>query len=121
MGGEQTRRRGANRNGRARGEETFRVCFDEAEAEELRDLIKDAEGDADEDVLDTAREALRLGMKRDMPEEDRVVVRLTKGEKDACRRAIDAEEGAQDREVLEEVARKVVHALEKHKLGGKTA
>lgn len=99
---------------RPRGEETYRVCFDRYEVEELRDLIHDVDGDADEDVLETAREALSLGMKRDMAQEDRIVLRLTRGEKDACRRAIDATERAEDRKVLDEVGRKIQHALEKH-------
>ena len=108
-----TRNRGGNRRG---GEETFRVAFLPYEIEELRDLLRDEEGDADEDVLDDIREALGRGTKREIDAEERLVLRLTRKEKDACRRAIDAKPEPGDDVILAECVKKTDYALAKRKV-----
>jgi hypothetical protein len=104
--------RGGNRRG---GEETYRVAFLPYEVEELRDLLRDEDGDADEDVLDDIREALGRGGKREIAPEERLVLRLTRKEKDACRRAIDDKPEPGDDVVLAECIVKTDYALAKRK------
>ncbi len=107
------RRSGGRRNTR-HGEETYRVALVVDEVEELRDLLQDVEGDADEDVLDAVREALGRGNKRELDPGQRVVLRLTRQEKDACRRAIDGKEEQRDVELIPDILRKIESQLKKH-------
>ena len=107
-------RRGGGRRNTRPGEETYRVALVVDELEELRDLLQDVEGDADEDVLDAVRGALGRGAKRELDPGQRVVLRLTRQEKDACRRAIDGEDNQLDKEQLPEILRKIEFQLAKH-------
>lgn len=107
-------RRGGGRRNTRHGEETYRVALVVDEVEELRDLLQDIEGDADEDVLDAVRDALGRGVKRELDPGQRVVLRLTRQEKDACRRAIDGAEDPRDSEQIPEILRKIEFQLKKH-------
>lgn len=107
-------RRGGGRRNTRQGEETYRVALVLDEVEELRDLLEDVEGDADEDVLDAVREALGRGTKRELDPGMRIVLRLTRHEKDTCRRAIDGVEDVRDRDLVPEILRKIEFQLKKH-------
>mgnify|MGYP000904565256 FL=1 len=91
--------------------ETFRVFMTRDEAEEIRALLRDEEGDADEDVLDGVYEALR-GRKRDAERE--VTVRLTKRQKESVFRALDDEGRESDESYIAEVLVELDLAIAKH-------
>jgi hypothetical protein len=91
--------------------ETFRVSMTRDEADEIRSLLRDEEGDADEDLLDGVYEALR-GRKRDT--ERAVTVRLTKRQKESVFRALDDEGRESDESYIAEVLVELDLAIAKH-------
>lgn len=109
-GGTQSRSYSRGGEQRQQRSETYRVVFIEKEARELRSLLRDDEGDADEDVLEDVVAALAPGARRDRGD-DALTLRLTREEKDACRRAISEQWRDSDVELQRAVVRKIDNAL----------
>ena len=102
------------RNGRDKRGETYRVVFEIGEARELRALLQDDEGDADEDFLDAVIAALAPGANRNRTVEDSatvITIRLSLPEKDAVRRAVKEVWPSSDIPLLTSVVRKLDNAF----------
>lgn len=93
------------------GSQTFRVFLSLDETLELRSLVRDEEGDADEDVLDGVREALYLS--RENGPRD-VVLRISKEIRDALRKCLDDELKPTDDLVLQEALKTLDFAVAKN-------
>lgn len=93
------------------GSQTFRVFLSLDETLEIRSLVRDEEGDADEDELDGVREALYRS--RENGPRD-VVLRISKEVRDALRRCLDDETQPADEVVLIEALKILDFAVAKH-------
>jgi len=91
--------------------QTFRVFLSLAETIEIRSLVRDEEGDADEDVLDGVRDALYRS-RQDGPRD--VVLRISKDVRDALRRCLDDESRPTDDMVLKEALKILDFAVAKN-------
>lgn len=93
------------------GSQTFRVFLSLDETLELRSLVRDEEGDADEDVLDGVREAL-CRSRENGPRD--VVLRISKEIRDALRKCLDDELKSTDDLVLQEALKTLDFAVAKN-------
>ena len=91
--------------------QTFRVFLSLDETLEIRSLVRDEEGDADEDVLDGVRDALYRS-RQDGPRD--VVLRISKDVRDALRRCLDDESRPTDDVVLKEALKILDFAVAKN-------
>lgn len=96
------------------GSQTFRVFLSLDETLELRSLIRDDEGDADEDELDGVRDALHRS--RENGPRD-VVLRISKEVRDALRRCLDEESRPGDDVTLLEALKILDFAVAKNSRG----
>ena len=110
MQGLRVTQRGRTRGARGRVQ-TYRVTLTREEADELRALIRDEDGDADEDLLDCVYDALK-GIKHE-GERD-VVVKLTKRQREAVFRALDDTLRNDDETYLDEALIELDLAVAKH-------
>lgn len=91
--------------------QTFRVFLSLDETLEIRALVRDEEGDADEDVLDEVRDAL-FRSRQNGPRD--VVLRISKDVRDALRRCLDDESKPTDDVILKEALKILDFAIAKH-------
>ena len=111
-----THTNGHKRPSRDRRQDTFRVNLDMTEALELRSLLRDDEGDADEDHLDDVIAAMAPGANRTRTFEETatiVTIRMSLDEKSAVRRAIGEQWRDGDIGDQKEVVRKLDLAIAK--------
>lgn len=104
-----------NHQGRRRGNkgavQTYRVYLTRDEAEELRALIRDEEGDADEDLLDSVYAAVQG--RRTEPTKD-VSIKITKKQREALFHVLNDEAYDSDEKYIEEALIALDLAIAKH-------
>lgn len=101
----------SRRRGNRDSVQRFRVHLTINEARELRALIRDDDGEADEDVLDDVYETLRGG-KRDAPRD--VTLLVTKKQRESVFRVLDDEHREGDDVLLKEVLTELDLGIAKH-------